>query len=197
MGHPRQPRRAEVGRAAAHGPGGDGEADARRARPPRHDPHGRGRQAVADPHRRGREAVGGAQGRRRPHRRDPARRGRGEGDRDRVRRDPRRRARRAAALLPVPPDAAAARAGAGEQDLRDPERVHAGARQPHLAVRRRGTTRRARRPHGWPPKKRARPPLPTLRQARRRLPTAAAEATSAQSPVARPEPQDPEPMPGA
>ena len=35
LGHPRQPRRAEVGRAAAHGPGGDGEADARRARPAR------------------------------------------------------------------------------------------------------------------------------------------------------------------
>ena len=40
--------------------GGDGEADARRARPPRDDPHRRGRQAVADPHRRGREAGGGA-----------------------------------------------------------------------------------------------------------------------------------------
>ena len=65
LGHPRQPRRAEVGRAAAHRPGGDGEADARRARPARDDPHRRGRQAVADPHRRGREAV-----------RRPARRGR-------------------------------------------------------------------------------------------------------------------------
>ena len=42
LGHPRQPRRAEVGRAAAHRPGGDGEADARRARPPRDDPHRRG-----------------------------------------------------------------------------------------------------------------------------------------------------------
>ena len=38
-------------------PGGDGEADARRARPARRDPHGGGRQAVADPDRRGREAV--------------------------------------------------------------------------------------------------------------------------------------------
>ena len=43
----------------ADDPGGDGEADARRARPPRGDPHRRGLQAVADPHRRGREAVGG------------------------------------------------------------------------------------------------------------------------------------------
>ena len=42
---------------------------------------------------------------------DPARRGRVEGDRDRLPGDPRRRARRAAALLPVPADAAPARAG--------------------------------------------------------------------------------------
>ena len=129
LGHPRQPRRAQVGRAAAHGAGGDGEADARRARPPRDDPHRRGRQAVADPHRRGREAGGGAQGRGRPHVGDPARRGRVEGDRDRLPGDPRRRARPAAAPLPVPADAAPARAGRGEQDLRDPERVQPGARQ--------------------------------------------------------------------
>ena len=51
-------------------PGGDGEADARRARPPRRDPHRRGQQAVADPDRRGREAErdppgrGAARGRR-------------------------------------------------------------------------------------------------------------------------------------
>ena len=57
VGHPREPRRAQGGRPAALDPGGDGEADARRARPPRRDPHRRGRQAVADPHRRGREAV--------------------------------------------------------------------------------------------------------------------------------------------
>ena len=69
MGHPRQPRRAQVDRPAAHGPGGDGEADARRARPPRGDPQRRGRQAVADPHRRGREAVRGAARPRAPGRR--------------------------------------------------------------------------------------------------------------------------------
>ena len=51
------------------------------------------------------------QGRGRAHGGDPARRGRGEGDRDRLPGDPRRRARPAAALLPVPADAAAARAG--------------------------------------------------------------------------------------
>ena len=72
-------------------PGGDGEADARRARPPRRDPHRRGRQAVADPHRRGREAGGGAQGRGRQDGGDPARRGRGQGDRHGLQRDPRGR----------------------------------------------------------------------------------------------------------
>ena len=55
-----QPRRDQVGRPAAGHPGGDGEADARRARPARGDPHRRRREAVADPHRRGREAGGGA-----------------------------------------------------------------------------------------------------------------------------------------
>ena len=38
-------------------------------------------------------------------------------------------ARPGAALLPVPADAAAARPGRGQQDLRHPERVHPGARQ--------------------------------------------------------------------
>ncbi len=61
LGDPHQPRRAEVDRSAWRDPGGDGEADARRARPPRRDPHRRGRQAVADPHRGGRQAG------RRPH----------------------------------------------------------------------------------------------------------------------------------
>ena len=75
VGDPHQRRRAQVDRPAGHHPGGDGEADARRARPPRRDPHRRGRQAVGDPHRRGREAVGRAQGRGRQAGRDPARRG--------------------------------------------------------------------------------------------------------------------------
>ncbi len=118
VGHPRQPRRAQVGRAAAHRPGGDGEADARRARPPRDDPHRRGHQAVPDPHGGGREAVGGAQGRGPAHRGDPPRRGRVEGDRDRLPGHPRRRPRPGAALVPVPADAAPARAGRREQDLR-------------------------------------------------------------------------------
>ena len=49
VGHPRQPRRAEGDRPAGLDPGLDGEADARRPRQARGDPHRRGRQAVADP----------------------------------------------------------------------------------------------------------------------------------------------------
>ena len=111
VGHPRQPRRAQVGRAAAHGAGGDGEADARRARPPRRDPHRRGRQAVADPHGRGREAGGRAKA-------EGARTAailRAEGESKAIETvfqaihdgAPDERA----ALLPVPADAAPARAG--------------------------------------------------------------------------------------
>ena len=132
VGHPREPRRAEGGRPARLDPGGDGEADARRARPARRDPHRRGRQAVADPHRRGREAV------RDPARRGPARgadppgRGPVEGDRDGLRRHPPRRRRPQAARLPVPAGAAADRPGRVEQGLDHPERGHPGARQPRL-----------------------------------------------------------------
>jgi hypothetical protein len=70
-----------------------------------------------------------SEGRGRPHRGDPARRGRVEGDRDRVPGHPRRPAGPVAALLPVPPDAAAARPGRGEQDLGHPVGVLPGARQ--------------------------------------------------------------------
>ena len=56
VGHPGEPRRAEGDRPADVDPGDDGEADARRPREARRDPHRRGRQAVADPHGRGREA---------------------------------------------------------------------------------------------------------------------------------------------
>jgi len=49
VGHPRQPRGAEGDRPAGLDPGDDGEADARRPREARGDPHGRGRQAIADP----------------------------------------------------------------------------------------------------------------------------------------------------
>ena len=76
-------------------PGGDGEADARRARPPRGDPHRRGRQAVADPHGRGREAV-----------RDPPGRGPARGpDPRRPRASPRRSrpsSTRSTAATPTP-----------------------------------------------------------------------------------------------
>ena len=53
VGDPRQPRGDQVDRPAGLDPGGHGEADARRARPPRRDPQRRGRQAVRDPHGRG------------------------------------------------------------------------------------------------------------------------------------------------
>ena len=57
VGDPRQPRRDQVGRPARGHQGGDGEADARRARPPRGDPDRRGHQAGRDPDRRGRAAA--------------------------------------------------------------------------------------------------------------------------------------------
>ena len=65
MGDPHQPRRDQVGRPAGRHPGGDGEADARRARPPRRDPHRRGHQAVrrsSPPRARSRRAVLKAEG---------------------------------------------------------------------------------------------------------------------------------------
>ena len=71
VGDPRQPGRAEVDRPADLDPGVDGEADARRPREARRDPHRRGRQAAADPHRRGREAGSDPQGRGPAPGRDP------------------------------------------------------------------------------------------------------------------------------
>ena len=109
----------------------------------------RGRQAVADPHRRGREAVGGAAAPRAP-RTAAILRAEGEAkaidtvfaaihDGD---------ARPGAAQLPVPADAAAARPGRGEQDLRDPERVHdrrSATSAARSAARPRAQTARRRR----------------------------------------------------
>ena len=63
VGHPRQPRRAQGHRPAAVDQGLDGEADARRPRQARGDPHRRGPAAVRDPHRRGQQAVGDPHGR--------------------------------------------------------------------------------------------------------------------------------------
>ena len=57
VGHPGQPGRDQGDRPADLHPGLDGEADARRPRQARRDPHRRGLQAVADPHRRGRAAA--------------------------------------------------------------------------------------------------------------------------------------------
>ena len=166
MGDPHQPRRAEVDRPAADDPGGDGEADARRARPPRRDPHRRGRQAVADPHRRGREAGGGA-----------ARRGRSGRRRSCAPRARRRRSRRSSArstrasptsellsyqYLQMLPQLAA---GRREQGLRHP--VASSRRRSAASARRsRGKARRA------PPaaaSRRTPPSLRTRRPRQRRL----------------------------
>ena len=111
----------------ADDPGGDGEADARRARPPRGDPHRRGRQAVADPHRRGREAVAVL-------RAEGAKQAailRAEGEAKAIDTvfdaihagdpDPELLSYQYLQMLP------AARAGRGEQDLGHPVGVHAGA----------------------------------------------------------------------
>ena len=72
-----------------------------------------------------------------------------QGDRDRVRRHPRGRRRPEAARLPVPPDAAADRAGRRQQGVDHPERDHAGAREPR---RRRGQRARSgcQRRSRWP-----------------------------------------------
>ena len=53
VGHPGQPGRAQGHRPAAVDQGLDGEADARRPREARRDPHRRGSAAGRDPHRRG------------------------------------------------------------------------------------------------------------------------------------------------
>ena len=142
----------EVGRPAALDPGGDGEADARRARPPRGHPHRRGRQAVPDPDRRGREAELDP-ARRGPARvADPAGRGPVQGHRDRVRGHPPGRRRPQAAGLPVPADPAADRPGRREQGLDRAQRVHPGAGQHRVDVAKRtratsGPSRRRLRGH--------------------------------------------------
>ena len=56
--------------------------------------------------------------------------------------DPRGQARPGAALVPVPPDAAPARARRGEQDLRHPVGVHPGAGQHRRRAHRHGARRR-------------------------------------------------------
>ena len=115
---------------------------------------------------------------------DPARRGRVEGDRDRLPGDPRRRARPAAALLPVPADAAPARAGVREQDLHHPVGVQPGARQPRQRARAgcaagqpkpkpkraatRAPTRRPTRPPRTPGRPPTRPARPSARPRRPR-----------------------------
>ena len=109
VGDTHQPRGDQVRGPAGGHPHGDGEADARRARPPRRDPHGRRREAGADPHGRGGQAGRRADGRGRAPGRDPARRGRSQGDRHGVHRDPRGQTRPRPAQLRIPADAPPAR----------------------------------------------------------------------------------------
>ena len=106
VGDPDQPRRDQVGRPAGGHQDGDGEADARRARPPRGDPDRRRREAGGDPDRRRRQAGGGAARRGREGSRDPERGRRSEGDRHRLHGDPRGQTRPRAAQLRIPEDAA-------------------------------------------------------------------------------------------
>ena len=93
-------------------------------------------------------------------------RGRGEGDRHGLRGDPRGQPRRAAAQLPVPADAAAARQGRREQGLRDPVGADERARQPRQPAEPRpglsrprtarptsGRSRPRRHPRGRPPRR--------------------------------------------
>ena len=124
VGDPRQPRRAQGDRPAGLDPGVDGEADARRPREARRDPHRRGRASSR------RSSPPRARSRRRSSRPRAQRQatileaeGQAKAIDDRLPGDPRRRRRPEAARLPVPPDAAADRAGRGEQDLDHPERA--------------------------------------------------------------------------
>ena len=124
LGPAGEPDRAQVDRPAELDPGGDGEADARRARAPRRDHQRRGRQAGADHDRRGREAGRDPDGRRRedgdhPHRRgqqavgDPPRRRRSGGDASGLPGDPRRQPVARPPHLPVHPEPADAWPTAG------------------------------------------------------------------------------------
>ena len=106
-----QPGGDQGDRPAEDHQGRDGEADARRTRQARRHPQRRRSAPVADPHRRGRQAGRRAAGRRQPGRSDPQ--GRGPVPRDRPGlpgRAPQRPGPETA-RLPVPADAAQARAG--------------------------------------------------------------------------------------
>ena len=89
--------------------------------------------------------------------------------------------------------------GAGEQDLRDPERVHAGARQPRQAVRRRpAPPRRRRRGRREESDERRRARRRTPRRPPRRRASAAAAEGAAQpgrrEPARRPSRAEPPPL---
>ncbi len=188
MGDQDQPRGDQVGRPADGHQDGDGEADARRARPPRRDPHGRRREAVADPHGRGRQAGGGAttapsrRERRGAASRDPARRGRSEGDRHGLQSDPRGQTEPRAVELRIPADASPARRRRREQGVRGAVRVRPGVRR-----HRRGDDRAQSGdgpPNARPPAPPARP-RPALRAAPPPLPGGDADAGGARTSAER------------
>ena len=138
VGRARDPRRAEEHRPAAHDPGGDGAADARRPGQARRHPAGRGREAVGDPPRRGPAPGGDPERRGRPAGQRAARRGREAGAGAAGRRARRRRSRRSS--TPSARD-------------RDRPRRHARLQVPRGAARGRGR----RREQAAPAAQRARP----------------------------------------
>ena len=177
VGDPHQPRRDQVRRPAGGHPDGDGEADARRARPPRRDPHGRRREAGGDPDRRGRQAG------RRAARRGRARSARSCAPRAKPRRSTRcsPRSTRAnptrAAQLRIPEDAPRSwpKATANKVFVVPSEFAQAfgGIGEALRAARSRTRARRSRRAGG---PRAVEPPRETGPDARRRPPGAPAAA---------------------
>ena len=172
LGPARQPDRAQVDRPARLDPGGDGEADAGRARQARRDPHRRGRQAVADPRpprarsrprswprvrRRRRSSRRGRQGGG-----DPARAGRGRGDAPGLPGDPRRQP--VADLLTYQYIQNLPRLADGQVDEADADPLGRRRRD----GRRRGARRRASRPAA---RRRRTPAPPSSRRTARWLPS--------------------------
>ncbi|EDY65047.2 LOW QUALITY PROTEIN: secreted protein, partial [Streptomyces pristinaespiralis ATCC 25486] len=119
-----QPGGDQGHRSPAVHQGRDAEADAGRAGQACRDPRGRRATPVADPDGGGRQAVRRAARGGQPHCRDPQGRGPGPGHRRGVPGGAPQRPRSEVARLPVPPDAAPARPGAGQHLLGDPRRGH-------------------------------------------------------------------------
>ena len=129
VGHPHQPRRDQVDRPAGLDPGGDGEADAGRARPPRRHPQRpRASSSRRSSPQRARSSPRSCAPRAPRRQRSCAPRVRRRRSTRCLRRStPASRIR--AAQLPVPADAAAPGRRGGQQALDHPERVLVGARR--------------------------------------------------------------------